>query len=89
MAAIDKIYVSNRGQYLEFKRWCEEQPPLTDKYGVKVPLSNYVYKHSDNWNGGVVFNGPYYADAYLIRKCPFDYIQKELMLNYGHWSQDK
>lgn len=89
MAAIDKIYVSNREQYLEFKKWCEEQPLLTDKYGVKVPLSRYVYKHSDEWNGGVVFCGSYYADAYLIKNCPFDYIQKELMLNYGHWSQDK
>lgn len=89
MAAIDKIYVSNREQYLEFKKWCEEQPPLIDKYDVKVPLSRYVYKHSDEWNGGVVFCGPYYADAYLIKNCPLDYIQKELMLNYGHWSQDK
>lgn len=89
MAAIDNIYVSNREQYLEFKKWCEEQPPLIDKYGVKVPLSRYVYKHSDEWNGGIVFSGSYYADAYLIKNCPFDYIQKELMLNYGHWSQDK
>ena len=89
MAAIDKIYVDTREQYLEFKDWCEKQPPLTDKYGASVSLMNYVYKHSEDWNGGVVFCGPYYLDAYLIKNCPFDYIQKELMVNYGHWSQEK
>lgn len=88
MAAIDKIY-GNREQYLEFKEWCEKQPPITDKYGKTVSLMRYVYKHSDNWNGGVIFCGPYYLDAYLIRNCPLDYIQEELMVNYGHWSQDK
>ena len=89
MAAIDKIYVKNRQQYLEFRDWCEKQPLMTDKYGVSVSLMRYVYKHSDDFDGGVVFCGPYYLDAYLIRNCPFDYIQEELMLNYGHWSQEK
>ena len=89
MAAIDKIYVENYKQYVEFRNWCEKQPPLIDKYGVIVPLTTYVYKHSIGWNGGVVFCGPYYADAYLIKNCPFDFIQKELMINYGHWSQEK
>ena len=89
MAAIDKIYVENYEQYVEFRNWCEKQPPLIDKYGVIVPLTTYVYKHSIGWNGGVVFCGPYYADAYLIKNCPFDFIQKELMINYGYWSQEK
>lgn len=89
MAAIDKIYVENRKQYLRFKEWCEAQPPLTDKYGKTARLIDYVYKHNDEWDGGVAFMGPYYLDAYLIRNCPFDFIQKELMLNYGHWSQER
>ena len=70
MAAIDKIYVDNRQQYLEFKDWCEKQPPLTDKYGTSVSLMRYVYKHpEEDWNGGVVFCGPYYLDAYFIKNC--------------------
>lgn len=89
MAAIDKIYVKNRGQYLRFKEWCENQPPFTDKYGKTARLIDYVYKHDENWDGGVAFMGPYYLDAYLIKNCPFDFIQKELMVNYGHWSQEK
>ena len=89
MAAIDKIYVKNREQYLQFKEWCKKQPPFTDKYGKTARLIDYVYKHDENWDGGVAFMAPYYLDAYLIKNCPFDFIQKELMLNYGHWSQEK
>ena len=89
MAAIDKIYVDDREQYLQFKEWCEKQPPFTDKYGKTARLIDYVYKHNDKWNGGIVFMGPYFLDAYLIKNCPFDFIQKELMINYGHWSQEK
>jgi len=92
MAAIDKIYINTFEKYSQFREWCEKQPMLKDKYGVSVPLTKYLYKYSkeDNWNGGKpVFQGPYYADAYLIKNCPFDFIQKELMLNYGHWSQEK
>jgi len=89
MAAIDKIYVDNRQQYVEFKEWCQKQPPFTDKYGTTVSLMRYVYDHPDDWNGGVVFCGPYYLDAYLIKHCPFDYIQRELQVNYGYWPQEK
>ena len=91
MAAIDKIYINTFEQYSQFRDWCEKQPMLKDKYGVSVPLKKYLYKYSKNgWNGGKpVFQAPYYVDAYLIKNCPFDFIQKELMLNYGHWSQEK
>ena len=91
MAAIDKIYVNTWEQYIAFKTWCEKQPKLLDKYGNSTSLIRYVYKYSskDNFNGNPVFQGPYYADAYLIRNCPFDFIQKELMINYGHWYQEK
>ena len=90
MAAIDKIYVDNYDQYLEFKDWCDKQPPLTDKYGKKARLMNYVYDYDKPFEGShPVFMGPYYVDAYLIRNCPFDFIQKELMVNYGYWSQER
>ena len=92
MAAIDKIYVDNYEQYMLFKRWCEEQPPLKDKYGKEVELSSYLYECTNEceWKGGrPIFSAPYYVDAYVIKHCPFDFIQKELMINYGHWSQDK
>ena len=81
MAAIDRIYLDTQEQYKEFKKWCKEQPLITDKYGVSVPLTRYLNRR--------FFCAPCYVDAYLIKNCPFDYIQKELMINYGHWTQDK
>lgn len=90
MAAIDKIYLETFEQYEMFRDWCNEQPNLKDKYGTEVPLSTYLYKYKEPFDDcRPVFQGPYYADAYLIRNCPFDFVQKELMVNYGHWSQEK
>lgn len=89
MAAIDKIYVSNWKEYQQFKEWCEQQPALEDKYGRKVAITSYLYKYDEPWlDFHPIFNAPCYVDAYIIRNCPFDFIQKELMVNYGHWSQE-
>ena len=91
MAAIDKIYVDSFEKYKLFKDWCMTQPKLKDKYGKETSLIDYVFKDTEEWKDGVVLpvcNNPYYIDAYLIRNCPFDFIQKELMLSYGKWSQD-
>ena len=90
MAAIDKIYVDSFEKYNIFKEWCKIQPKIKDKYGKETSLINYVFSYTE-WEDGAVLpvcNNPYYIDAYLIRNCPFDFIQKELMLNYGKWDQD-
>ncbi len=90
MAAIDKIYVNTWEQYLQFKEWCEQQPLLIDKYGKSVKITEYLYKYSEKWNTcHPIFNAPYYVDAYVIRNCPLNFIQEELMSNYGHWSQER
>lgn len=90
MAAIDKIYVDSFEKYKLFKDWCIKQPKLKDKYGKEISLINYVFNYTE-WKEGAslpICRCPYYLDAYLIRNCPFDFIQDELMLNYGKWSQD-
>ena len=90
MAAIDKIYVDSFEKYKLFKDWCMTQPKLKDKYGKETSLIDYVFKYTE-WSDGAVLpvcKNPYYIDAYLIRNCPFDFIQKELMLSYGKWSQE-
>lgn len=92
MAAIDKIYLNGSYEdYKAFKDWCDNQPILYDKYNKPCKLSSYVYKHTkEEWKPGrVVFMGPYYLDAYLIRNCPFKFIQDDLMINYGYWSQER
>ena len=89
MAAIDKIYVDSFEKYKLFKDWCLTQPKIKDKYGKETSLINYVFNYTE-WKDGAVLpvcNNPYYIDAYLIRNCPFDFIQEELMLSYGKWSQ--
>ena len=91
MAAIDKIYVDSFEKYKLFKDWCMTQPKLKDKYGKETSLIDYVFKYTEEWPEGAVLpvcNNPYYIDAYLIRNCPFDFIQKELMVSYGKWTQE-
>ena len=90
MAAIDKISIDSFEKYKLFKDWCKTQPKIKDKYGKETSLIDYVFKYTE-WSDGAVLpvcNNPYYIDAYLIRNCPFDFIQKELMVSYGKWSQD-
>lgn len=90
MAAINKIYVDSFEKYKLFKDWCLTQPKIKDKYGKETSLINYVFNYTE-WKDGAVLpvcNNPYYIDAYLIRNCPFDFIQEGLMLSYSKWSQD-
>lgn len=92
MAAIDKIYVDNFNNYLLFKKWCKEQPKIKDKYGNECPISDYlIYYNFCSFNDNMsrpIMSAPYYIDAYLIRNCPFDFIQDELKLNYGYRTQE-
>ena len=90
MAAIDKIYVDSYEKYVEFKEWCEKQPLFTDKYGVKESMTSYLFTYWDkeNWDCHPIASFPFYIDAYIIRNCPFDYIQSELMIRYGYKNQE-
>lgn len=95
MAAIDKIYLSSFKTFTEFKKWCEAQPPIKDKYGKEDRISHYInydwydpkYWKKDDCHP--VMNAPYYVDAYIIRNCPIEEVQEELMVNYGHYSQKR
>lgn len=91
MAAIDRIYVDTWEEYIQFKEWCEQQPSLLDKYGKSVKISDYLITgwNKEDWEYHPIFSAPYYVDAYVIRNCPFDFIQRELMINYGFWSQER
>lgn len=93
MAAIDKIYLK-KCDYLAFKEWCKNQPPLHDKYGKEVRVTDYLWSIDDeSWKDDneyrPVMSAPYYVDAYIIRNCPIEGVQKELQLNYGYWSQER
>jgi hypothetical protein len=84
MAAIDKMYLRKWEDYVEFKKWCEAQPPLTDKYGKKERITEYLYEYDEPFTREMpVFMAPCYVDAYVIRNCPLEEMQKELKLHYG------
>jgi len=93
MAAIDKIYLDSFDTFTKFKEWCEAQPPIKDKYGRDDKISNYLFydwydpKYWKEDDCHPVMNAPYYIDAYIIRNCPIEEVQEELMVNYGHYSQ--
>ena len=98
MAAIDKIYVNSYDEYVQFRDWLKAQPKLRDKYGKEISLMAYFFDYwdKDSWfdeNGEnvthPVYSAPYYVDAYIIRNCPIEGVQKDLMLNYGYWSQER
>ena len=91
MAVIDKIYIDKFEDYLLFKEWCKKQPKIKDKYGYECSISDYIFKYNSFVEGKTypILNAPYYIDAYLIRNCPFDFIQDGLKLNYGYESQKK
>lgn len=93
MAAIDKIYINSYERYKEFEKWLLEQPKLKDKYGKEVSIYSYFFNWWDDpkyWvnDSHPIFSAPYYVDTYIVRNCPLDYIQKNLMLNYGHRTQE-
>ena len=98
MAAVDKIYVNSYDEYIQFRDWLKAQPKLHDKYGKEVSLMEYFFDYWDkeSWfdkNGEnvthPVYSAPYYVDAYIIRNCPIESVQKDLMINYGYWSQER
>lgn len=97
MAAIDKIYLKSFETFTEFKKWCEAQPPIKDKYGREDKISNYLfydwydpkYWEKKDYPCHPVMSAPYYVDAYIIRNCPIEEVQEELMVNYGHYSQKR
>ena len=89
MAAIDKIYVNTFEEYKLFKDWCEQQPKIKDKYGTEGSLTDYLYGWGKFEGNRPIFMAPYYIDAYLIRNCPFDFIQDGLKFNYGYKSQEQ
>jgi hypothetical protein len=87
MAGIDKIYLSQYNQYIEFKNWANKTR-IPMKYGKPLPISNYIYDYWEEKDfcdniSRPVSNFPYCVDIFLIRNCPFDYIHKRLREQYG------
>ena len=85
MAAIDKVYVNSYEQADQFRTWCKAHT-ISDKYGVVKPLSYWVFKNINEWDdwstAHPIFSAPNPVDYYVIRNCPFDFVQKSMKVNY-------
>ena len=91
MAALDKIYVETYEQADQFRNWCKVHT-ISDKYGVVKPLTYWVFKEIDKWDWSSgshpIFMAPRPVDYYVIRNCPFDFVQKEMKVNYSREYDD-
>lgn len=84
MAGIDKLYLAY-SDYLEFKKWCEEQPPIKDKYGREAKLIDYIWEMEEYTDQRAVCSLPCYLDAYVIRNCPLKAVQEEEEGHYNYF----
>lgn len=65
----------------DFKWYLDEGIMTQDKYDNFIPF--------DHINGITVWNTPRFFDVWLIRNCPFDFIQNRLKEQYGGgWSKE-
>lgn len=81
MAAIDKTYLSDYEEYQKFLKWAKETT-FKCPNGTKIYMYNYVY---DYWSkedmketSRPVMNTPLALDYFLIKYCPFKFVQDEM-----------
>lgn len=87
MAAIDKCYVNNYGDYLAFEYWAKDKSFVTPR-GCKVYLKDYIYAWNEEHFSTEkscslpIFNTPTYVDNYLYHNCPLKFVQDWLRDRY-------
>ena len=85
MASIDKTYVSKYTDYKALKEWTEGVE-FTAPNGIKFRPSEYIYEweESDFEPGHQlpVMNTPQGLDYFLIKHCPFEFVQNRMQEVY-------
>lgn len=81
MATIDKTYLSDYYVYRQFIAWARETVYICPN-GLKMRVSDYIYSHWTKENmeecERPVLNSPYSLDYFLIKNCPFKFVQDRL-----------
>ena len=80
MAAVDKIYGTNK-QYVLFRKWCEENNPELCKYFYYPPSEDEM----DDKRDRPITNFPEWADKWLKENCPIDFVLRRLEEQYPQW----
>jgi hypothetical protein len=89
MAAIDKTYTSDYREYRDFKKWAKTikcKFPYEHIYGEQITIIDCVYLwHKRDFDGVElpIMNTPKVVDAYLIKYCPFPFVQDRMKEVYG------
>ncbi len=73
MAAVDKIY-GTRGQYVEFRSWCERRKPEALKHFNVEPPEKGTH---------AITNFPEHIDKWLIKNCDIDWVVKYIKNQYS------
>jgi hypothetical protein len=86
MAGIDKTYIKDYESYKKYYEWCSEHD--NEYYSIyRERLTDYFYdwKESDfiQDKSFPACNTPLYADIWLIKNCPIDFVSKRLKEQYG------
>jgi hypothetical protein len=83
MAAIDKIYGTQK-QYNELKEWLKEnQKPIKCKWGMLMP-GNYLYpRNGYNKERRPISNFPHEVDKWLLKNCPIEWVTDNIKEQYG------
>ena len=84
MAAIDKIYVTKE-QFIKLERWynmmveSDLMPDFMTFNQYRLDVDNWENPEEDK----PVWNLSTKGDMWLLTNCPFDFVKKEIMSNYG------
>lgn len=99
MAGIDKTYLNKWEDYEKLRDWCKDREV---KFSCFIPEEEPIYASDflcdytkekfeeivKNHGEVVIWNTPTYFDVFLIRNCPFDFIQNRLKEQYGNDYED-
>lgn len=82
MAAIDKTYLSDYSVYQDFIKWAKDTVYVCPN-GIKIPVISYVM---DFWTKEdmdecerPVLSSPSSLDYFLIKYCPFEFVQERMI----------
>lgn len=86
MAAIDKTYTSDYEEYQKFLKWAKETT-FECPNGIKLYVYAYVYDYWTEENmketPRPVMNTPQSLDYFLIKYCPFEFVQERMREVYS------
>lgn len=92
MACIDRIYLKNKKQFIQFYEWCEMFDDFCIKDINKSILDCFYikpYMIEDNKIEYMVTNTPICVDEWLWKHCPLPFIRQYMSKNWGYTTKNK